>query len=260
MDLSPLAAQDVGMDRQKCSPAPKAIACRCVGRRRRPADPGFDRPARFDRRRPTPSAGFAASAGPRADGAHQRRQLGAGHRLGQPGPVPRRARLVGDHAGQADRRLELGESLDRGRQAAGRAVGIDDQNDRGAEQQGDFGGAAFQRRRRRPVEQAHDAFDHGQVGVRGGPGEELPHVVAGSHPGVEVVAGPARSPRQVGGIEEIGADLEGLHAQALAAERADQADRQRSLADAAAGSGDYQPGTRGRLLWIHAGALHSCHR
>ena len=99
MDLSPLAAQDVGMDRQKCSPAPKAIACRCIGRRRRPADPRFDHPARFDRRRPTPSAALAASAGPRAA-----RRPPAAAAWRRPSPRPARPRAAACPLGWQSRR------------------------------------------------------------------------------------------------------------------------------------------------------------
>ena len=41
------------------------------------------------------------------------------------------------------------------------------------------------------------------------------HVLARGHPAVEVVAGPAGGHGQVGRIEEVGPDLEGLHAQPL---------------------------------------------
>ena len=202
-------------------------------------------------------AAFERRQGPARHGAQERRQPGGGERLGQPGMVARRAGLVGDHAGQPHLRLELGESLDRGRQAAGGAVGRDRQHDRGRQQQGDLGRAPFQCRGRRAVEQAHDAFDHGQIGLRSGLGEELPHVVGRGHPGVKVVAGSAGGPRQVGGIEEIGADLEGLHPQPLLPQGANDSQRQRGLADATAGGGDDDSGASGLA---HAAALHKCHR
>ena len=65
--------------------------------------------------------------------AQQRRQPGRGQCLAQPRRMTRRTRLIGDHPGERQPRLELRKALDGRRQAAGGSVGVDHQEDRGGE-------------------------------------------------------------------------------------------------------------------------------
>ena len=139
----------------------------------------------------------------------------AGQRFRQPGAVPLGAALVGDHSRHADARLEAGETLDRRRQAAGRSVGVDHQQHRCAEP---WAISAVLPSRpsgeapsNRPITPSTSAMSASAV-ARANNSRD---VLARSHPAVEVVAGPAGGHGQVSRIEEVGPDLEGLHAQSL---------------------------------------------
>ena len=74
----------------------------------------------------------------------------------------------------------------------------------------------------------------------GRPGEKDPGHWRSHQPGVEVAAGPAGGQGVVGGVDVIGAHLEGLHGQAAAAQGGDQAHGDRGLADPAVRARDHQ--------------------
>ena len=141
------------------------------------------------------------------------REGGQGRRLQgvrQPGGMALRAAVVRDDPGEAEAPLELRKALDNGGKAPGHSVDIDDQEDRGAEPAGDLGCASLRRFRIGPVEEPHHPLDKGNVGIRRGSFEETADVVFPPHPAVEVVAGPPGGEAQIGRVEEVRPDLEGL--------------------------------------------------
>jgi hypothetical protein len=82
--------------------------------------------------------------------------------------------------------LEGGEALDDGGQASRHAVDVCDEDHGGPEPGRDLGRASLEAVVARPVEEAHDAFDDGDVGVGRCARHELFHVVAPHHPPVEL--------------------------------------------------------------------------
>ena len=68
--------------------------------------------------------------------------------------------------------------------------------------------------------------------------EDIQIGFAREHPSVEIAAGPSRGGMMECGIDEIGSDLEALHAQTAPAKCGHDAGCDRGLADAAVGSGD----------------------
>ena len=107
------------------------------------------------------------------------------------------------------------------------------QHDRPAGERCEVGGGAAAALR--PVEEAHDALDHGDVGVRIERGRQRP----GPHrPGIEIAAGPARGGGEEARVDIVRPRLVGLHGAALPAKRADKARGNCRLAAARGRSGD----------------------
>ena len=91
---------------------------------------------------------------------------------------------------------------------------------------------------RRAVEQAHDAFDHAEVRVGRVRGDKRVDELRAHRPRIEVDALTSGSRRMEGRIDIVGSALERLDGDALVAQRAQQAQRQRRLAGAGACGGD----------------------
>jgi hypothetical protein len=77
--------------------------------------------------------------------------------------VPRAARFVEDHARDAHRGVKRREAGDDCRMSARRVRDVNDKQHRGRRQGGDVGGGRFPGGSESAVEQAHDAFDDGDV-------------------------------------------------------------------------------------------------
>ncbi len=163
-------------------------------------------------------------------------------RLGQHDPVAHGAAVVGDDPGHLHLSLEGGKALDYGGETSRHAVDVGHEDHGGHQPGGDLGRASLEAVGLGPVEETHDAFDDGDVGIGRGARDELFHVIASHHPAVEVVAGPSRGDGKVGGVEEIGSHLEGLDPCSPAAKGCYEGKGERRLSRAAFGSADDNPG------------------
>ena len=166
-----------------------------------------------------------------------------------------RSHVVEQHDGQLDAgQVVLEAERDRGR-ALSRAVDVDHEDDRGPDDPSHLGGAPLHPTAA-PVEETHHALDQGQVRAERSLGEHLLQRAFAQHPGIEVAAGPAAHVRQVGRVDVVGTDLEGLDREALRLEGRDQPCRQRRLPDTGGRAGYYQP--RGTELVQHLASLSIC--
>ena len=155
-------------------------------------------------------------------------------------------RLAGDavdeHARQTHGRIEIAIA-ERHRADAARGPGsVDDQQHRRRQELRDLGGAAAVAVVADAVVEAHHAFDDGDVGIRGGADEQITHPLRRHQPGVEVAARPTGGEGVMGRIDEVGADLVRLDDESATAQRDDEAERDRRLADAAVRAGDHDAG------------------
>ena len=167
------------------------------------------------------------------DGADRHRTARRADRVPDPACVRGAAHAVGDHRGDAQGRIEALEAQHGRRRAARLRARVHDQHHGGAEPLRDLRRRARVARTVEPVEAAHDALDDRDVDVGRVPGDRREHGVAAAHPPVEVVRRAPRRHRVQAGIDEIGTDLEWLHGESAAAQRAEQAERDRRLSDAA---------------------------
>ena len=178
---------------------------------------------------------------PPGHGGHHGRHARGLQRLGQQDPVAHGAAVVGDDPGHPHLSLEGGKALDHGGEASRHAVDVGHEDHGGLEPGGDLGRASLEAVGRGPVEETHDAFDDGDVGIGRGARNELLHVIASHHPAVEVVAGPSRGDGKVRGVEEVGPHLEGLYPRAPAAKGRHEGKGDRRLSGAAFRSSDDNP-------------------
>ena len=95
--------------------------------------------------------------------------------------------LVEDDAGDPDAGIEVHDAVDDGGDAAGDAGGIDDEHDWRLEGDGELGGAVGALPVE-AVENAHGAFDDGDVLVTGVGDEGMQDLLVGHHDAVEVAA------------------------------------------------------------------------
>ena len=116
---------------------------------------------------------------------------------------------------------------------------VEHQDDRPAGQRGEVrGGAACALAAgRRAVEQAHDAFDHAEIRVGSVRGDKRVDELRAHRPRIEVDALTSGGRRMEGRVDIVGSALERLDGDALVAQRAQQAERQRRLAGAGACGG-----------------------
>ena len=93
----------------------------------------------------------------------------------------------------------------------------------------------------RAVEQAHDALDAGDVGGlrdEGAVEQERNDALGALHVGVEVAPDPTAGRRVVAGVDVVGADLVGAHADAPVVQGCEEAGRHHRLAAAGGRRGD----------------------
>src|SRR4029077_16911211 len=84
-------------------------------------------------------------------------------------------------------------------------------------------------------------FDQRQVGSERTLREDLAQRSLTQHPGVEIATGPPADVRQVGGIDVVRTDFEGLDRKPAGFEGGNQPGREDGLANVARGTGDHQP-------------------
>jgi len=195
-------------------------------------------------------------------------QLGDVHRLdvGQraehrhPGERPHRilddaapvivGNVVEDHADDACRAVELLDA-ERGRGGClAHRPGVDHQHDRRPDGAGNLERAPREFRRtpcRRvgahpmAVEHTHRTFDDHPIGTQRTVRQGAPHSVATEQPGIEVATRPAARMGEVGGIDEVGADLECLHRAPASAECGGEAEADRGLPGTRTQAADHEP-------------------
>jgi hypothetical protein len=162
-------------------------------------------------------------------------------RLAQQLDVVVGADLVQHDAGDLDIGIEGAIAVhDRGRRARHRGR-VEDEQHRRLQQ------LCHVRRRgqltaaRGPVEEPHDALDHGDVRARGAVPRQWSDQRRSGQEGVEVAARPARSQGVVARVDVVRPDLEALHDQTPLAQRRDQPAGDRRLARARARPRDDDP-------------------
>ena len=89
------------------------------------------------------------------------------------------------------------------------------------------------------VEQSHHALDYGNIPRRRRFAVQLQGGGVGQQPGIKVAGWDAAGQLVVGGVDVVGAGLEGLHGVAAAGERAHNAGGDGGFAHAATNPGDY---------------------
>ena len=114
---------------------------------------------------------------------------------------------------------------------------VDDEEDRGAEPFGDLSGAAALVVVV-AVEEGLAALDDGDVGVGGEAGDAREVVLAAQHPPVEVERGAPGGGLVEERVEQVGANLETLHAETALAKRRHQTHREGGLTHASLRAGD----------------------
>ena len=175
-----------------------------------------------------------------ADGA-EHRQIGVAlQRLPQLHLLPRGADLVEDDSGDPHLRIEGGVALHQRRDPARHAEGVDDHDDRRAEQlrQGRARIRAFEIE---TVVQSLVALDQRQIGVRGAAGECFKNFRRRLGVEIEVEAAPPRRPRQPHRIDVVRTFLECRRHEPARGERRREPDRQRRLAGRFVNCRDEQP-------------------
>ena len=146
--------------------------------------------------------------------------------------------LVEHDAGDGEFVVECEVSLEeRGDGSGGLRGAVDDEEDRGAEPFGDLSGAAALVVVV-AVEEGLAALDDGDVGVGGEAGDAREVVLAAQHPPVEVERGAPGGGLVEERVEQVGANLETLHAETALAKRRHQTHREGGLTHASLRAGD----------------------
>jgi hypothetical protein len=158
------------------------------------------------------------------------------------------ANVVENRRGDAQVGVEAGEAVEESRGAAGHRARVDYERDRQPEQLRHLGGAAAVAPALAAVGEAHQALDHRDVRVGPRPREAGAIRIRIEHPAVEAARGTAGDAGVVERVDEVGTNLERLHLQPPPRQRADQAEGDGRLADAAVGSGE-EDGAEGRGGW-----------
>ena len=161
------------------------------------------------------------------------------------------ADLVGDHRGQLHRWIELLEAQHDGGRAPRLRLRVEHQDDWRIQPLRHLGGRALLAQAVEPVEAPHHPFDEREVGVAGVAGHGSGRVVAPAHPAVEVVGSAARHDLVKPGIDEVGANLEGLDREPAPAKGLEQCERDGGLADAARHATDDEETSRSSSRRTH---------
>ena len=176
------------------------------------------------------------------------RPAARGHRLAEPPPVRVPGHPVEDHPREVELRIEGFEAQHHRARAPRHRPGVGDQDHRRAEPLRDLGGRALVALGPPPVEAAHHTLDEREIGVRRVLRHGGAHVIARAHPAVEAVGRAPGHERVEAGIDEVGADLEGLHRETATAQRLEEAEGDRGLPDAAPHPRDDERGDHASAL------------
>ena len=157
--------------------------------------------------------------------------------------------VVEDHADDASGAVQLLDPERGGGRGLTHRPGVDHQNHRRRDDACDLERAAGELgragraigRHAVAVEQAHRALDDHAVGSDRAVHERAPHPFRPEHPGIEVATRPAAGMRQVCGVDEIGADLEGLDGATARCERGGETQADRGFPGTRTQAADHEP-------------------
>ena len=128
--------------------------------------------------------------------------------------VPDAAHTVEDDARDIHPFAKVAQARRHGRYSAGHAARVDHQHDSRAQQPGKRGGGMLVAAWVASVVEAHNAFDHADFGLGRRPCKKGLQPLRRQQKAVQVARFPPGSSGEMGGIEVIGAEFKGLHAQA----------------------------------------------
>ena len=152
--------------------------------------------------------------------------------------VGRGADAVQDHTSDPQLRVEGRVPVHHGRDRPRHRRGVYHEEDRGFEELRDVGGRGVLPGPALAVEETHHALHHRDVCAARAVGEEPGNELGAGEEGVEVTAWAAGSEGVVGGVYEVGADLEGGDAEAFAGQSGHQTGRDGGLAHPRVGASD----------------------
>ena len=177
-------------------------------------------------------------------------------RFGDDCAVPFAADTIQDDAGDAHGRIVRGKTSHDSRGRLHLARNIEHQHDRQAEMRGEIGGGAAPAgrtgRRGRSIEQAHDAFDHQDIGAIGGLRRQGVEKFSRHGPGIEIDARGTSDGGMERRIDVIGPRLRRAHDNAAPRKRRQQRKRHRRFAGAGMRRGDDEPA---RLFFCHSASI-----
>ena len=159
----------------------------------------------------------------------------------QHGEVARASHAVEDGARQANPPVKIGKAQLQGPGASRHAVHIDDQQNWNVQDLGHLSGAG-DLACVHAVEEAHHPFHHGHISSGEGRGKAAAHTFHPHHEGVEVTRRAAADSGMVRRVDEVRADLEGLHLQSARAQRSHEAQGNCGLTHTAVGARDEDGG------------------
>ena len=163
---------------------------------------------------------------------------------------------VRDHRGKIHLRVERLESEHNGRRAAGLSLGIDDEDDGSVQPLRYLGRRSLVTDGVKSIEAAHHSLDDGQIDVGGLPGNGREHMIAPAHPPIEVVGASAGDHLVEPRVDEVRADLKTLDGEPAAAERFQQAKRDRGLSHPARYAGNHDKARRSHARTLASAGSH----
>ena len=197
-----------------------------------------------------------------------RAQLGDAHRLdmgegaehGHPGQRPDGildntaavviGNVVEDHADHAAGTVQLLDAQRGGRGSLAHRPCVDHQHDRSGDDARDLQRAAWEFRRARcrrfrghtmPVKDAHRTFDDHPIRTDRSVRKRAAHSFGTEQPGIEIATRATARMGQVGRVDEIGADLEGLDGATASAECGGEAEADRGLPRTRTQAANHEP-------------------
>jgi len=176
---------------------------------------------------------------------------------GQVRAVCRAADAVEDDARQPQRRVEVTKAPQHGRRAPRRTAGVDHEHDGQPEGLGERGAAPLLAVAPEAVEEPHHPLDDRDIAPACRAPEDAPVLLGRQHPRIQRARHHPAHRLVVPGIDEVGTHLEGLDSEPALAERREERERDRRLADAAGRAGDDE-GLHGRRWEVPPGRPRCC--
>src|SRR5258708_37508237 len=125
--------------------------------------------------------------------------------------MPGSANAIGNHSRDADLWIELLKPQHRRGCTPGHRPRIDDQHDRCLEELGNLGSTAYAAGATLAIIESHHPLDHGDLSRGSSPTKYVQHTAGWQHPGIQVVAGPGCGQGEMGRIDIVRSNFEGLH-------------------------------------------------